>query len=449
MEEIFPPGPGLDLLKENCTGCHADTPGGWGAMRFTKERYLSGVEQMFETGPGFNAYTMALGHTPVNKQQKEMIAEYLAKNFGPGSIEKRLRLDPMPYDEEVTSKAIYVSYDLPVDLPFAPGGPKPLAPMINGYIAQSPPPNPRHHLGNTYISPVDGNIWHSSRGSSSILRLNPKERDPLARWTNYPIIGDPYVHPDGVSVNKQGHVFFAELRTGRLGELRPENGTMIRHALPMQTGALHEAIVDKDGNVGFDFVWGAAFGRMEAKTGKIHLYPTPTPDNGLYGLAFDQQGNMWASGWQKGTINKWDLATESVKEYKVPNSWGQMRRIGVDSKGIVWSTEYITGMVARLDPATGEISEIKIPYSGAKPYDSWPDKEDNIWMGDQAHNAIVKYDQKTKKFAYFPMPQPGQSINKFQMEENNTIWFGSRSVPVVTSVHFYPDGYTAKAPPVP
>ncbi|HVZ59341.1 MAG TPA: hypothetical protein VG892_01015, partial [Terriglobales bacterium] len=130
-------------------------------------------------------------------------------------------------------------------------------------------------------------------------------------------------------------------------------------------------------------------------------------------------------------------------------SWGQMRRIGVDSKGIVWSTEYITGMVARLDPATGEISEIKIPYSGAKPYDSWPDKEDNIWMGDQAHNAIVKYDQKTKKFAYFPMPQPGQSINKFQMEENNTIWFGSRSVPVVTSVHFYPDGYTAKAPPVP
>jgi hypothetical protein len=35
------------------------------------------------------------------------------------------------------------------------------------------------------------------------------------------------------------------------------------------------------------------------------------------------------------------------------------------------------------------------------------------------------------------------------VEKNNTIWFGSRDVPHVVAVHFYPNGYSASAPPEP
>jgi streptogramin lyase len=176
-------------------------------------------------------------------------------------------------------------------------------------------------MGSSFISPVDGNIWFSSRTSSSMLRLDPKEQS-ADRWKNYPIKGDIYVHPDGIGVDKRGHVFWAELKTGRLGELDPATGKQIRYSLPEQAGALHEAVVDKDGTVGFDLIYGALFGRLNPLTGVIHMYPTPTPDNGLYGMVIDQKGNMWAAGWQKGTINKWDVDTEAVKEYPVPHSWG-------------------------------------------------------------------------------------------------------------------------------
>lgn len=451
MEEIFPTGPGLDLLRENCTGCHAT---GWRHM--TKDEFLRGIEKMTETGPGYNPYVLALGRTRFNREQKDTLAQYLVKNFGPGTTVKRLRVDPLPIDEEVASKAIYVSYDIPADLPIAYGGPKVGADMVDGVITAqdaSPildhAPGNYHHLGSTYISPVDGNIWHTDRGSSSLLRLDPTDLDAVGRWRVYPIKGDPYVHPDGIGVNKQGHVFWAELKTGMLGELDPITRRQIRHALPQQVGALHEVVPDKDGNICFDLIYGSEFGRLEASTGKIHLYPTVTPDNGLYGLAVDQHGNMWAAGWQKGTINKWEADTEDVREYKVPHSWGQIRRIGVDSKGMVWASEYSTGLLASLDPATGELTEYKIPFNGAIPYDAWPDKSDNVWMGDAAHNVVIKFDQKTRKFTYYPMPQPGQSINKFQIAANNTIWFGSRAVPIPTSVHFYPNGYTADAPPMP
>ncbi|MGD0962744.1 MAG: carboxypeptidase regulatory-like domain-containing protein [Candidatus Acidiferrales bacterium] len=450
MEDMYPPSPALDLLKANCIGCHAETFSNFGHYHLDKAGYLKGIEHMTETGPGYNPYVLALGRTPINKEQKDLMADYLAKNFGPGMPEKRLRVDPVDLDEEMASKAIYVSYDIPKDLPIAGGGEKIGAPMINGAIETLPYPKEgrTHHMGSSFISPVDGNIWFSSRTSSSMLRLDPKQRS-ADRWKNYPIKGDVYVHPDGIGVDKRGHVFWAELKTGRLGELDPATGKQIRYSLPEQAGALHEAVVDKDGNVGFDLIYGALFGRLNPITGVIHMYPTPTPDNGLYGMVIDQQGNMWAAGWQKGTINKWDVNTESVKEYPVPHAWGQIRRIGVDSKGVIWASEYTTGLLASLDPATGELTEYRIPYNGAQPYDAWPDKNDNVWMGDAAHNMIVKYDPKTRKFSFVPMPQPGQSINKFRVADDNTLWFGSRAVKIVTGVHFYPNGYTADAPPMP
>ena len=450
MDDIYPPGPGLSLIRANCIGCHAENFNNFGHMKLTREKYMEGIEQMTETGPGYNAFVLALGRTHFTKQDKDLMADYLASHFGPGVVEKRLRIDPIQWDEDAASKAIYVSYDIPKDLPISPGGDVIGAPMVDGVIAQYkvPKEGTTHHMGSSFISPLDGNIWFSSRTSSSLLRLDPKAAS-ADRWKNYPIKGDAYVHPDGVGVNKEGHVFWAELKTGRMGELDPVTGKQIRYSLPEQAGALHEVVVDKDGNVGFDLIYGALFGRLDVKTGKIHMYPTPTPDNGLYGMAIDQSGNMWAAGWQKGTINKWDVETESVKEYPVPNAWGQIRRIGVDSKGVVWVSEYTSGILGSLDPGTGKLTEYKIPYNGAQPYDAWPDNDDNLWMGDANHNCIIKFDQKTKKFSYYPMPQPGQSINKFHMAADNTIWFGSRAVKIVTGVHFYPNGFSGGAQVLP
>jgi hypothetical protein len=65
------------------------------------------------------------------------------------------------------------------------------------------------------------------------------------------------------------------------------------------------------------------------------------------------------------------------------------------------------------------------------------------------HSTLIKLDQSTGKFTFYPMPQPHQSLPKLEVEANNTMWFGSRNVPSVIGVHFYPDGYTAAAPPLP
>lgn len=443
LEALFPPGPGLDLLKQHCTGCHG---GGWGALHYTKAQFLKAIEGEFETGRNLNK-------TPFSKSQKELLADYLVKNFGPGVPERQLRVDPFVPDESVVSKQIYVSYDIPADTPFAPGTINARkANMIDGEDPGPGAPYNVHHLQAVFLSPVDGNLFVTCGSCNSLLRLRPKEFDAGERWKNIPIKGpNPHVQPSGIAIDQRGHVFWSEDITGGLfGELDPVTGKQIRYRLPFEGGMMHEVIVDKEGNVGFGLIQGAEFGRMDVKTHEIHMYPTPTPDNGLYGLAFDQKGNMWGCGWEKGTINKWDRETESVKEYKVPSSWGAVRRCTVDSKGIVWAGGYNSGILTRFDPVTERITdEYKVPLSGVNLYDTWTDKSDNVWMTDQLHGVLIKFDQHTTTFAFYPMSQPHQSVPKLHMADDGTIWFGTRGKSVAVAVHFYPEGYTASAPPAP
>ncbi len=61
MEDMYPPGPALDLLKANCIGCHAETFSNFGHYHLDKAGYLKGIEHMTETGPGYNALCSGAG----------------------------------------------------------------------------------------------------------------------------------------------------------------------------------------------------------------------------------------------------------------------------------------------------------------------------------------------------------------------------------------------------
>jgi streptogramin lyase len=447
MDELYPPGPGRDLLKENCTGCHGDS---FGIMHLSKAGYRAGIAKMTEIGPGSigNNYQINLGRTILTAQQKDLIAGYLSANFGPDMPDRRIRVEPLVVDEDVVSKAIYVSYDNPSNLPVAPRGKAIGADMVDGVIPEAPAGRRGNYLHDPFVSPIDGTIWYADPVANAMLQLDPKHSDPGDRWNVYPLKGTSYVFTHGITMDSQGHVYWAEIQGGMLGELDPKTGKQIRHTVPMP-GSMLQVVTDKDENIWFTNYLGGTFGKLDAKTRRIHMYASPTPDNGLYGLAADAQGNVWGAGWQKGTVAKWDHETESVVEYKVPNSWGMVRRISVDSKGTVWFSEHHTGILGSLDPATGRITEYQMPLRGSHPYDTWPDQNDNIWIANQSQSSLVKFDQTTKNFTYYPETQLNQSVPKIEVEKNNTIWYGSRGVPNVTANHFYPDGYTSSAPPEP
>ena len=88
--------------------------------------------------------------------------------------------------------------------PFAPGGVKIGADIVDGVIPQQRNEYDVPHLQAAFISPVDGDVWISSGGSNSLLRLHPTAYDSSERWKNYPIKGADSVHPSGITIDKQG-----------------------------------------------------------------------------------------------------------------------------------------------------------------------------------------------------------------------------------------------------
>jgi virginiamycin B lyase len=450
-EEMYPPGPGRDLLKTNCTGCHG---AGFGTIHWTQAAFRAGIAMMTETGPTDNPFDTNLGHTYLTGAQKNEIAAYLAKNFGPGVPDKRIRTAPPPIDEDALAKAIYVSYDIPDNFP-RPSfrGDVIGADQVDGNVPQqladAGPFMPTQILHDPFIA-SDNSIWYANPTANAIVHLDPKALDPNKRYKVYPIKGAPYVFAHGITLNSKGHIFWAEITGGQVGELDPETGKQIRHYTPRRGGMLQVA-TDQDDNVWFGMVKGpGGVGMIDAKTGAVHQWQTPTPDNLIYGLAISpKDGTVWGAGYSKGQVTEFNPKTEEYTEYYAPASWGEIRRIGVDSKGIVWFSDYNTGYLGELDPATGKMNEYKVPAQGANPYEVWPDKHDKIWISDQPQSSLIMFDPDTKKFTFYPEPQLNWSLPKIEVEKNNTIWFGARFLPHITANHFYPNGYSADAPPEP
>src|SRR5262245_14721727 len=157
LDEVYPPGPGRDLIRANCTGCHADD---LTTYHYTEDRFVTGIEKMTETGPAIFPNVLALGRTVFTTKEKRLMASYLATHFGPGKPDRRLRVDPLVVDEEVASKSIYVLYDIPEDVDKQKAttqGIKIGAPMIDGEFEMRPGLTVGA-LQAAAISPVDGTI---------------------------------------------------------------------------------------------------------------------------------------------------------------------------------------------------------------------------------------------------------------------------------------------------
>lgn len=460
FDEMYPPGPGLDLLKKNCLGCHG--PDSYNTMHLTEAGYRNGLRKMMHGPFNLGGVVPPMAHTVITKKDQDTIVQYLTANFGPDSPNQRLKHDPYPVDEDVLSKAIYVEYDL-TNLPTAPSITKidrqadSAAETISSEAREAREvadraknPNPKPYLHDPFVA-KDDTIWYADPPTNAIVHLDPRNLDPGERWKFYSLPPDApgYVFPHGITLDSKGRVYWAEIFGGMVGELDPATGKMIRHALPTAESLL-QVVTDQKDNVWYDTVHGEGLGKLDAQTRLISQFPTPTPDLGLYGMAVDPKGNIWSAGYAKSTVVKFDPVTESYTEYPSPTAGGSARRIGVDSKGIVWYSEWTGGQLGRIDPDTGKITEYRFPIR-SRPYETWPDKLDNIWASDDFNNSMVYFEPTSKKFTYFPLPQvwPVAGVPKVEIDSNNTVWIGSRFTEHVVAIHFYPHGYSADAPPMP
>ena len=423
FDELYPPGKGRDLLQLNCWGCHG-VNGGIAYHQLpkrTEDEWAASVKRMFRVEPavwpsptwpsasagnagGYN------GANVITAEEKQTIVKYLAANFGPDSDGTRdLKYDTLVRDESALSKAVWIQYELPAVDESKTNG----LTLARGTHDVTPSHDPRWR----------GTVWLTEPGSNSILALDTTDLDPKTRNKEW-VIQDSRANfnagPNSV-VEKNGHVYWAELKGDSIGDINETTGEMKRFLAPTASQTMHGITADNLGNVWYASLGGGIVGRMDVETKKFTEWQ---PGNGLgvyYGMRTDQKDRIWVASSARDMVAMWDPKTQKWTTYKTPDN---IRRLTIDSKGKVWMNEYFANAVTMLDPDTGKMTEYKLPLKWGNPYESCADKDDNIWLENAAYQSFVRFDPRAKTWTYFPYPEMNAHTPKMEADADGTLWSG-------------------------
>ena len=413
-DELYPKESGRPLLEKNCMYCHGKSF--FPSKQYHETQWNHFIDVMMDGG-GMRGALIPAG--TLSPPDRATIVAYLGKHFGPGSPKRGLKADTdFPVDEAVLGKAMYVEYYLPLD------------PKIDAG-------NKQRRTQEPHFDPA-GNVWYTDRSvPNRIGRVDPR----TAEFRDF-MMPDPKADPHGLTVDRNGHVFWAETAGFSLGRLDPTTGSITRY--PMDStgrnkGRGHTPVVDSKDNVWFSVIVGDMIGKWDRQTGKSTVWKVPTQGAAPYGLILDKDENVWFAEFRRCKIGKFDPRTEKFTEYAALTQPCTIRRLGVDSTGMVWYGGFNNGKLGRIDPATGKIVEYDVPMAFSEPYDVWPDREDKIWISDGGQGgALIRFDPKTEKFTYYPTPQITDQP-KLAITREGAIWYTPRSSSKAAAGVLYPD----------
>ena len=449
-DEIYPPGPGRDVLERTCMICHGED--------FASERpasreawearldYMQGRALWDRDPTGYAEGLLSFRHTGARfgLQDREVLLDYLAEHFGPGAEPRMPRIDvEMPLDEEILGKAMFIEYYFTRDAP--------------GQLSNAPEFNSRRR-GQDPRFDAEGNVWQNDRNfPHRIIKLDPRTGEQR-EWL-YP---DPLNGSHEVLIDPTGIIWLPEHRgryadrEKRLLGFNPKTETW-DYVIPMdpddfirsENKFMQSLAMDSKMNIYVGWIFGGALSKYERATGKVTVYPLPTINGVPYGVVADSKDRIFIGDYASGHTYMFDTENEQWTTFTPLTFPAMHRRPNVDYEDNVWYPLYAQGRrtnrfgkLGKIDTKTGKIVEWDVPRHQARPYDVSPDPFGNIWAADGGgrYAALWKFDPRSENFTMYPKPQPNADSPKIQITRDGAIWFsprGSRDYPAHSVL--YPD----------
>ena len=479
-EEIFPPGPGRDVVENTCMGCHGEnffplrprSPAAWR----TGVDYMMGkaLADKDKQGLGEGVLAGSSSHVRFGVQDRKDVIEYLGKNFG---LDKKLRAvrpeKEIPLDEAQLAKAQYMEY----------------------YVVASKEDSARPAVTSTSTASLDsesvssgtagvriimqvqidneGNRWGVERGvPSRLIKLDPRTgeqktwdlpdkragvhdmvmgRGDIVWVLEFARAEEGKVDPMGAGSELTSRILGFNMKTEKWElAIDPDPDNVIRQSLK---GPLMGGTVDSKGNVYAHWMLTGGLAKYDIATKKATTFRLPTPGAVPYGEGIDPFDNVWLAEWNGGKMARFNTKTNTWTEFIPPVFPANFRRgPQSDAEGNIWTGIWDAGKrpakIAKLDQKTGNWTLWDIPYDGAQPYETSIDRDGNIWFPDTAEArpdrgaTIGRFNPKTQQFTMYPRPQQIADSTRVYQAADGTVHFTSRYGAAKDSSSFsvlYPD----------
>lgn len=184
-------------------------------------------------------------------------------------------------------------------------------------------------------------------GSKHTVRVDPKGRvwgtavfapltvfDPkTGEFTHFKDVISPY----GVEIDKEGRAWFAEFRDGgEIGYADADTGKVMRFAPPTPGGWPRRIEIGRDGMIWVAEYRGGRIDRFDPKTHVFKEYKLPGPDPTPYALGIDEKGYIWYSSDDMDVMGRLDPKTGNVIEYPYLHAENMMKEFFLDKQGHIW-----------------------------------------------------------------------------------------------------------------
>jgi streptogramin lyase len=422
-EEIYPPGPGREVLETLCMNCHGENA--FPLHPRSAQGWKLGLDYMMGKTLGerdkekFGEGTLAgsASNFGFGLQDRKEVLEYLTKNLGLDKKPRAVRTDKeIPLDEAQLGKAEYIEYYLPTDGP-------PSGSALTASDSESASASVRGlHVAMQVHMDEQGNQWSIIRGvPSQLASLDPRTGE-MKMFT----LPDPKAGVHELLIDRQGMIWVPEFSRSpeepRLLAFNPktEKWEYLLESDPdhviraTHKGELMSGTVDSKGNIYFNFMLTGAIGKWDRANKKMSVFRIPTPNAIPYGQAIDANDYVWVAEWNGGKLGRFDTLTNTWTEF-TPLTYPANFRRGpqADAEGNIWTGIWAAGnrpgKIAKLDPKTGRWTEWDIPHRGAQPYEASIDRDGNIWFPDTGAPdhpmTIGRFNPKTATFTFYPRPQ--------------------------------------------
>ncbi|MGD0965740.1 MAG: carboxypeptidase regulatory-like domain-containing protein [Candidatus Acidiferrales bacterium] len=391
-KQLFPAGPGKDLLFKNCDICH-----GFQTRMASVTRDADGWRDRVN----YMRTVMGYGLARFTDQDASQVAYYLTSLFGPESVLPKSPADMPGYLDTVRPfggdawDIVYVEYDMPGPsrMPFS------AAPDKNGYL------------------------WIPNYGAANkITRLDPNTGE--MQDFSVPNSGPAAIH--SAVPGPDGSVWLTESAVNKIARWDPDTQQITEY---QDKGSKHTVRVDSSG-----IVWatGSPFTRFDPETKKFTRFEEVAQS---YDVKPDKNGDVWFTSLYGHKIGRVDGRTLKVRQWAPPTPGSGPRRLEIAPDGIIWFDEFNAGKMARFDPKTETFQEFPLPGPDPTPYALGFDADGYLWYNSHHLDVLGRFDTKTGQVTEYPFPHSELFMREFFRDSQGRMWYGSN--PNNTVGYFY------------
>ena len=173
-----------------------------------------------------------------------------------------------------------------------------------------------------------GRVWGTAV-FAPLTVFDPK----TGEFTHFKDVISPY----GVEIDKNGNAWFAEFRDGgEIGFADADSGKVTRFAPPAPGGWPRRIEIGRDGMIWVAEYRGGRIDRFDPKSHVFKEYKLPGPDPTPYALGIDQNGYIWYSSDDQDVMGRLDPKTGNVTEYPYVHAENMMKEFFLDKQGHMW-----------------------------------------------------------------------------------------------------------------